>query len=168
MQPASQADTAGVKAPDTRPVAFDAIHLMRTPCFGKCPVYSVTVHADGRVDYNGQRWVANKGAHNGRADSQELEKLNTLLQEKRLPLLVDYRPGKPACGTPVTTDMPGFTITLQQGDTSRSLYYYKGCPNAPDWLAELARQIDKAAGSGRWVDGDRVPERLTAPPSIAQ
>lgn len=162
-QPASQAGTDGVQAVDAVPAAFDIIRLTRTPCFGKCPVYSVTVHADGRVEYNGQRWVASAGEHSGQADPHELAKLQALLQTNPLPLLADYRPGQPGCGTPVTTDMPGASITLQQAGKTRILHYYRGCPNAPNWLAELATQIDKAAVSGRWVGGDQAPERLTAP-----
>lgn len=162
-QPASQAGTNGEPVTDAAPVAFDSIRLTRTPCFGKCPVYSVTVHADGRVEYHGQRWVASEGDHTGRADPQALAALQALLQEQRLPLLADYRPGKPACGTPVTTDMPGASITIQQTGKTRTLHYYQGCPNAPQWLADLVTQIDKAAVSGRWVGGDQAPERLTAP-----
>lgn len=30
------------------------IQLERTGCYGTCPAYSVTIHGDGRVEYNGK------------------------------------------------------------------------------------------------------------------
>jgi hypothetical protein len=35
----------------------------RTPCFGRCPVYTATIFADGRVEYDGQRFVPLLGKH---------------------------------------------------------------------------------------------------------
>lgn len=146
--------------------AFDAISLSRSPCFGACPIYSVTVYADGRVTYYGERYVSISGQQQAQADAQALEKLNTLLNSKRLPLIVNYRPGNPQCGKPVTTDMPGAAIKIMLNGKTRTLHYYKGCPNVPDWLIDLANQIDQAAISGRWVGGSHAPEILRAPSTI--
>ncbi len=154
-EPASRAVPAPPEAqvPPSVQEAFDSIRLSRTPCFGRCPVYSVTVHADGRVEYRGERWVASTGARSGAADPRELAALSAFLQAHPLPPVADYRPGKAGCGTPVTTDLPGASITIEQAGKTRTLHHYRGCPNAPDWLAELAIRIDLAAGSGRWVGG---------------
>lgn len=158
-QPAGQALPVGLQAPDATPRVFDTASLTRTPCFGRCPVYSVTVHADGRVSYRGERWVASTGEHAGQADPRELEELRALLGTKPLPLLADYRPGKPACGTPVATDLPGASIIIQQARETHTLHYYQGCRNVPAWLTELATQIDRAAVSSRWVEGNVAPKR---------
>lgn len=164
MQPAnSQADEPAGSTEQTGITAFDAISLSRSPCFGACPVYSVTVYADGRVTYNGDRHVSISGKQQAQADAVALEKLDRLLNSKRLPLIADYRPGKPACGTPVTTDMPGAVIKIMHDGTTRTLHYYKGCPNVPEWIIRLADQIDQAAISGRWIGGSHAPERLRAP-----
>lgn len=157
------ADSGAKGAGQPLTASFDSITLSRSPCFGKCPVYSVTVHADGRVEYDGDRWVSATGKHRGQTSKEALEKLADALNSRRIPLIVDYRPGKPACGKPVTTDMPGATITIRKGGTTHTLYYYGGCPNVPDWLPALARQIDSAAGSGRWVGGSQAAEILRRP-----
>ena len=48
---------AATKPPRTAPVlTFD-----RTPCFGRCPAYSMQVFADGRIDYEGKRVVPMMG-----------------------------------------------------------------------------------------------------------
>lgn len=156
-EPAGTAAPAG-QAPDAVPHAFDTIRLTRTPCFGRCPVYSVTLHGDGRVEYHGERWVASEGEHSGQADAQELERLRAVLESRPPPLLADYRPGNPACGT-VRTDMPGASITIQRAGQTHTLHYYEGCSNVPDWLVELAEQIDAAAATDAWVEGEQAPER---------
>lgn len=144
-------------------MSFDAVTLSRSPCFGKCPVYSVTVHADGRVEYDGDRWVSVTGKREGQADRDALKNLADTLESRRIPLIVDYRPGKPACGMPVTTDMPGATITIRKSGSAQTLYYYEGCRNIPSWLPELAAQIDRAAISGRWVGGSQAATILRKP-----
>jgi hypothetical protein len=40
--------------------------LVRTPCFGLCPDYSVSIFGDGTVLYEGRRFVKNKGERHGR------------------------------------------------------------------------------------------------------
>lgn len=165
MQPAGRsAQSANAAAAENGNRSFEAVTLARTPCFGKCPVYSVTVHADGSVEYDGRRWVAVAGKRFAHANMAALGRLAAMLARKRLPLVVDYRPGKPACGAPVTTDMAGATITVTQGNARRTLYYYQGCPNVPGWLPALAAQIDRAAQSGRWTGTGteirRAPSRL--------
>ncbi len=47
----------------------DFITLRRGQCFGRCPIYSVTVHADGRVEANGEQHVAALGAQNWQIDA---------------------------------------------------------------------------------------------------
>ena len=41
------------------------IQLERTGCYGTCPGYSVTIHGDGRVEYNGKSHVKEIGTQEG-------------------------------------------------------------------------------------------------------
>jgi hypothetical protein len=47
----------------------DFITLRRGQCFGRCPIYSVTVHADGHVEANGEQHVAALGPQNWQIDA---------------------------------------------------------------------------------------------------
>ena len=40
------------------------ITLERTACFGVCPVYKLTIYGDGRVLYDGIRFVRTEGPKN--------------------------------------------------------------------------------------------------------
>lgn len=37
------------------------ISLERTPCFGTCPVYTVRIHSDGKIEYSGREFSNPKG-----------------------------------------------------------------------------------------------------------
>ena len=42
-----------------------AIRLSRGACFGTCPIYEVTVAADGTANWNGERFVERVGRYRG-------------------------------------------------------------------------------------------------------
>ncbi|HET9506245.1 MAG TPA: DUF6438 domain-containing protein [Hymenobacter sp.] len=44
---------------DTGPVLV----VQRTPCHGTCPTYKAAIYADGRVEYEGERFVNRIGKH---------------------------------------------------------------------------------------------------------
>jgi hypothetical protein len=53
----------------------DFITLHRGACFGRCPIYSVTVHADGRVTAIGERHVAQTGEQSWQIDPTVAKRL---------------------------------------------------------------------------------------------
>lgn len=53
--------------------------LERTPCFGACPVYKVTVSNDGTVTYTGTRFVDRLGTYKAHVWPGSLQKLDTML-----------------------------------------------------------------------------------------
>jgi hypothetical protein len=53
--------TATVSTPSRQ--AEPVLVLQRTPCNGRCPTYTASIFADGRVEYDGQRYVPLLGKH---------------------------------------------------------------------------------------------------------
>ncbi|MBS1714338.1 MAG: hypothetical protein JST30_08375 [Armatimonadetes bacterium] len=51
------------------------ISLERTPCFGGCPVYTVTFKSDGTVHFSGKRYVDKTGEYEGKVAPEEVAKL---------------------------------------------------------------------------------------------
>ncbi len=48
----------GVASPPDGPLGpGDYVELQRGPCFGSCPVYSLRIYADGRVNWKGEQNV---------------------------------------------------------------------------------------------------------------
>src|ERR1700682_5266105 len=51
------------------------IGLAMTDCYGGCPVYSLTIYADGRVLYVGQKGVKMKGEAESRTPLEKIKEL---------------------------------------------------------------------------------------------
>ena len=126
------------------------IKLERTECYGNCPAYSVTIHGDGHVEYQGKSNVKEKGAQEGRI---ELDDLRTLMRAfakaKYWDVPADYSETK--CKGPYCTDMATVITELTvRGEAHRVEHYY-GCGSAPKSLFELESRIDKTVNSERWT-----------------
>lgn len=57
---------------DADPVFFS---LERTPCFGKCPAYTITVRRDGSATYVGRSNTEREGTYTGQVDQAIMVKL---------------------------------------------------------------------------------------------
>jgi hypothetical protein len=129
-----------------------SVILKRTACYGTCPVYSVLIHWNGLVEYLGELNVDIPGDQTGRIPP---EKLIDLLRDFEGIHFFDLQDKySEAC-----TDQPTAIISiLVDGKTKEVGNYFGGCEGAKSGpqvdLARLAEQIDKAAGSGRWVKCD--------------
>jgi len=52
--------------------------MRRTPCFGKCPTYEVIFYKDGKVLYEGNKFVKNEGFYAGQINIKTI----ALIQDK--------------------------------------------------------------------------------------
>jgi hypothetical protein len=128
------------------------IHLERTACYGTCPSYSVTIHGDGRVEYNGKGHVKETGTREGRIEAEKIKALaSAFAKTKFWGIAEEYSEAK--CKGRVCTDMPTAITELSiRGVTHRVSHYY-GCGSAPKSLFELESLIDKSANSELWTGG---------------
>lgn len=112
------------------PVAIeaDSITYQTGPCFGACPVYSVTVRPDGSGVFNGIRNTAVTGEKAFQLTPGQYKAFEAKLQPYR-PASgeVRYAMGEPNCKL-AATDMPSVDIrwTRAIGD-SQALHFYYGC-----------------------------------------
>jgi hypothetical protein len=119
---------------------ISSIKLERSACFGTCPVYSVTIFSDGRVQYEGKEFVKEKGARTGAISAREFSELATKVERIGfLKLQAAYR-------APVT-DLPTTTVTVTRGRESKSVEDYFG---APQGLHDLEALIERTVKP--WVD----------------
>ena len=126
------------------------IQLERTGCYGTCPAYVVTIHGDGRIEYNGKSHVKELGAQEGRVELDKLRALASVFAKiKFWGLNEDYSAEK--CKGRVCTDFATAITELSiRGVTHRVKHYY-GCGSAPKSLLDLESAIDKSANSERWT-----------------
>lgn len=118
------------------------ITLERTRCFGACPDYIVTVYGNGTVLYEGRDFVKVKGVQVAQ------------IQERGVKSLVDafYKAGFFSMRDryeELVSDLPSQTTSITiDGTTAKTVYRYGF---QPERLVALEDEIDRVAGTARWV-----------------
>jgi hypothetical protein len=119
--------------------------LSRGACYGTCPIYTLTVKADGTVNFDGTKYTETIGRADGRIDD---EKLKALLQEFKTAdffgLDDDYTSGD------CSTDQPTVSTALTINGETKEIKHDTGC-EAPGELDTLEQRIDDVVGSAKWV-----------------
>jgi hypothetical protein len=124
----------------------ELITLERQPCFGFCPVYTLSIHGDGRVEYNGTDNVEVPGPQTSTIDPAAVQTLGDGMTE------AGYFDFEDAYLNQDVTDNAYVitSITLSDGTTKR-IEHYLGDFSAPEVLTELEARIDQTANSAQWV-----------------
>jgi hypothetical protein len=126
------------------------VHMVRTECFGSCAAYTITIHGDGRVEYEGKSNVKTKGKQEGRIEPAAVKALMAeFAKAKYLALPEEYSEGKCSCRR--CTDMPTAVTELNAPGAKHRVSHYYGCACAPKELFALESAIDKAANSEQWT-----------------
>ena len=129
------------------------ITLERTVCFGACPIYKLTIFSDGRVDYQGIRFVKRMGKASSRISRAQLEQLVAEFTNNDYFKLDDsYTPGAKGCPQ-AATDMPSAITSLTWRGKTKTVNHYHGCTGADvlEMLTRLEAKIDDAINVTRWT-----------------
>ena len=83
----------------------NGITLERGPCFGTCPVYTVTLDRSGAVRFEGRRFVADSGVSTGAVPRERVDSLFAeLVSSGYFGFADSYRSGDAVC-TRYATDL---------------------------------------------------------------
>jgi ankyrin repeat protein len=127
--------------------------LSRSGCFGTCPAYTVEIHGDGTVIYDGEYYVVLTGEHRDHISADQVEQaLNAFYA-------ADYFSLKDKYSFSVT-DCPTYVTSFELNDISKSVVDYVGLEaGMPQSVSDLENTIDGVAGTAKWIRGtsDTVP-----------
>jgi Domain of unknown function (DUF6438) len=127
------------------------ITLERGPCFGTCPIYTVTLDGSGAVRFEGRRFVADTGVSTGTVPRARIDSLVAELEAGGYFGFADrYIAGEPACER-YATDLPSATTEVRAGGRYKRVVHDHGCMDAPERLTSLEARIDQVAGVARWI-----------------
>jgi hypothetical protein len=153
----------------SRPIGrLEQVSLERTTCYGSCPAYRVTVFGDGRVEYEGKRFVKIKGKRMKRLDAKVIRRLTDEIERVSYFGLRDsYDSATDGCPT-TWTDNPAAITSVRAGGKTKRIHHYLGCredagPAAngksyPRSLTTFEDRIDMIAGTAEWIGTG--PERV--------
>jgi hypothetical protein len=137
--------------PDAAAEGGDRVILERGPCFGVCPVYTVTLQRSGAVRFEGHRFVADTGVSIGAVPVARAESLFRAIDAAGFFDFEDrYAMGDPGCGR-YATDLPVVVTELRLAGRSKRVAHDHGCADAPAALATIESRIDTVAGVRRWL-----------------
>jgi hypothetical protein len=115
--------------------------FQRTPCYGRCPVYTASIFADGRVEYDGQRFVPLLDKHTLSLPTTTVAEM--LAEAKRIDFskLAERYVGN-------TSDLPATVITVHPaGQPLHAVYASEDIPeNLQGYINYLTARLDPLAG----------------------
>jgi putative hemolysin len=120
------------------------ISLERTPCFGTCPVYKLTITGDGIVVYEGRDFVAVKGQQTSSISTAQVQDLVNAFEQANFLTLTDYT-------EQTVTDLPSAITSMTIGGQTKTVNHYYGDDSAPQQLPDLEAKIDEITNSKQWT-----------------
>ena len=158
-QPTVDPPATHVGQPIVETSQLTAIVLRRTACFGECPMYQVTIWADGHVDWYGQEHVGRIGAAKGAIDRGGFEQLAVALAASRfferddrgrIPVEEHCEPHTYCfTGDVICSDTSATIITVTRGTTKKTVTD-EHCTDDADLVA-LEKLIDTVAKTATWI-----------------
>lgn len=121
---AALAAPAAAQSPTRSPIR--SITYETGPCFGRCPVYSVTVYSNGRATFTGRRFTAVEGTREFRLPAGTYQRFARHLEPLRPRRAEDIRYSGDRCRS-MATDLPSARVAWNGQGGARSLYFYYGC-----------------------------------------
>lgn len=125
------------------------IGIERTPCFGKCEVYSAVIRSDGTFRFFGEANVRHMGRHTGRVSEEGFHELARFITDS------GYARLEHAYELPVT-DIPTVFTLVARGDRRKVIRNHANA--GPTKLRAVEQLIDKLLLEARW-DAPPGPQR---------
>jgi hypothetical protein len=147
----------GSPPPNTTPsssvspaAGFTTATFERTPCFGTCPVYRVSVSGSGSVRFEGIRNVDSVGTFTGSISATAVSSLRRAFDDAQY-FTRQSLYGQSNC-SPYGADAPRILTSITTSDKTKSIDHDLGCGNAaPAALSDLYRKFDEIVGTTRWI-----------------
>lgn len=136
--------TEGVQEPaSTAKAGDDSIFfsIERTPCFGSCPTYKLTILQDGSATYVGRRFAAREGSYRGHVDAGTMGKLKAAAETNGFYGMQDKY------DEPVT-DLPSVIIRVHADSRDKQVI---GRVGAPQSFKLLTKEVEALLGGVEWT-----------------
>ena len=130
------------------------IEMSKGPCYGRCPVFTLTVYENGIASYEGERYTDRLGTYVKKLEKGQMERLLGEFKRANVWQFRDSYRGR-------IPDMQSVTITYREGNKKKTITGKEIRPNAVKWLET---QLDQVAQSEGWIlkeaPQDNVPDYL--------
>lgn len=140
----SEAEHPQVDSIPTYDLSDVVITMQRGACFGHCPIYTVTIYGNGKIEFQGDRFVDNVGFY---VDSIAVDDVKKLVHAFHTSGFFSM---KDEYTNPRITDLPSVRTTFSGNGVLKSIRDYFG---APQELKALEKLVDSIAQTRQWIKG---------------
>lgn len=131
----------GWNAVEVKPDLTKSWTYEQGPCFGKCPVFSMSVNSEGLVSYEGKRFSEKQGVHTKTVPPTTLDELTKLFEEANWWKMENsYDSG--------ISDVSQITIGYRDSDMIKKIRF-RG--ESPGNVKEIKALFNKIANSEGWT-----------------
>jgi hypothetical protein len=117
------------------------ITMEKTACYGKCPVYTITISGTGKAEYEGKKNVKKLGKYQKQLSADEAMKLFKAFDASNFSdFQSEYDTG--------ITDVPSTFISFYHRGFKKNI---KDRMAAPEELKNLERMVEAVAESEGWI-----------------
>ena len=125
--------------------SFDGLNKLvefsRGACFGKCPIFNLTIYEDGVARYKGTQNVKNKGEFYALLPKEDFKKVKNALKESKLSQYEDrYQAG--------ATDLPTVKLISSVDGQQKTI---TGDGNFPQPVLDLHLMLDSLIARQEWM-----------------
>jgi hypothetical protein len=124
------------------------VAMEKSPCFGKCPHYSMQIFKDGKVVYNGKANTKKLGIFEKTIDKKELNSIVKAFESSKFSSFNDLYNSELA-------DLPSTMLYYADGKTKKSV---TGKENRPAEVLKLQYMLEKIADSDGWLMKEGPPK----------
>jgi hypothetical protein len=126
------------------PTDITEIAIERTPCYGFCSTYTMTLLPDGSVRYVGQGNVEHLGHLSGKIDPSSFRFLSKLAADIGFFEMNDLY-------TCMITDSPTVYVSVVRNGIRKTIKHYAPDRSGPARLVAFEEAIDAVYGSIQWA-----------------
>jgi hypothetical protein len=119
--------------------------LERTSCYGRCPIYKITIFRDGVVEYVGEQFVKTKGAATWHIDQDAIEALDKVFVDGRYFDLHDEYMHEDV------SDRPEVLTSYRAGPRTKAITHSHGDTSAPESLRNIEDRVDRIVRIEPWI-----------------
>ena len=124
--------------------------IQRTACFGRCPIYTLSVYESGYVDYNGEKWVEKEGIYEAKVSQEVLGQLLDFAEN------INYFELDNEYDNKQVTDLPATITSIRNEEGIKTIVNRYGGPKKLD---EFARYFDSLFDTIDWKRVGDIPRR---------
>lgn len=117
------------------------IEMTKGPCYGNCPVFTLTIYENGYATYRGERYTDRLGTYGKKLDKAQMQRLLDEFKKTNLWQYRDVYVGR-------IPDMQSVTITYHEGARKKTVAGKEIRPNSVKWLESV---LDQVANTDGWV-----------------